>query len=396
MHNYARCASYYVQVLKSIDKNHPGLKDLLLSSGLSIQSQDRYPLRTAIDMRGEQTLNRDAKTSGGITWFAASTPSVQKWALNRSDAAESKKALRSMAGLNEPNTIYKSLRPSQILNSEQKVSTIMNIIENDYIDPFGLSVDKENLLNIGSGVSVPEPIADGILQQVQKGTDLAEGFKDGRLFSTNIKFHQAIAKNDCKRFNQSKKTCTVKNKTGGQATVEVNRNILGALNSFSLKTGVAVDYKKALGYPLNPCPLSICHADGRKRSNKKSDLKDILLGDATSLSAPEIQNIQRDAVVMMGVINVIKSIPDTYKELAEVFVGNLPRGYRRIDVVADSYGSVKLFKNCVVGNQADKILIPSLKSRVHPDYSSVVLKNRENKTRLVELIFEYIEKNAVS
>ena len=41
MQNYARYASYYVQVLKCIDKTHPGLKDLLASSGLSVQSQNR-------------------------------------------------------------------------------------------------------------------------------------------------------------------------------------------------------------------------------------------------------------------------------------------------------------------------------------------------------------------
>ena len=151
---------------------------------------------------------------------------------------------------------------------------------------------------------VPEPIANGILQQTIKGKELAEAFKNDRLFATNIKFHQSISKNDCKRFKEAKKTWVVKNKTGGQATVEVNRNILGALNSFSLKTGVAVDYQKALVCPLNPCPLSIRHTDGRKRSNKKSDLKEILLDDETCLSASDIQNIQRDAVVvdMIGVI----------------------------------------------------------------------------------------------
>ena len=154
MQNYARYASYYVQVLKCIDKTHPGLKDLLASSGLSVQSQNRYPLRTAIDMRGEQTLNRDAKTSGGITYFSSSSSSVQKWAMNRSDAAQSKGALRKMAGLSDPNTIYKSLRPLQILTAERKVSNVTNVIENDYINPFGLQIDKENLLNIGSGVSV--------------------------------------------------------------------------------------------------------------------------------------------------------------------------------------------------------------------------------------------------
>ena len=79
-------------------------------------------------------------------------------------------------------------------------------------------------------------------------------------------------------------------KNGAQATVEVNRNILGALNSFSLKTNVAVDYEKALKYPLNPCPLSICHADGKKRSTNKADLKKIVLKSADNLSMHEINN----------------------------------------------------------------------------------------------------------
>ena len=71
--------------------------------------------------------------------------------------------------------------------------------------------------------------------------------------------------------------------------MEVNRNILGALNSFCLKTGVAVDYEKALQYPLSPVPLSICYADGRKRSNQKSDLKNVLLNPVKNPSFEEVK-----------------------------------------------------------------------------------------------------------
>ena len=39
---------------------------------------------------------------------------------------------------------------------------------------------------------------------------------------------------------------------------------------------------------------------------------------------------------MMGVMNLITSIPDTYEELAKVFVENLPKGYHRMDIAADS------------------------------------------------------------
>ena len=67
MHNYARYMCYYVHVLDVVDTLYPELKEMLSSTGLSIQAQDRYSHRTAVDMRGEQTINRDAKTSGGIT-----------------------------------------------------------------------------------------------------------------------------------------------------------------------------------------------------------------------------------------------------------------------------------------------------------------------------------------
>ena len=52
-------------MLESIELQYPGCKELLLSAGLSVQAKDHYPNRTAIDQRGEQSVNRNAKTAGG-------------------------------------------------------------------------------------------------------------------------------------------------------------------------------------------------------------------------------------------------------------------------------------------------------------------------------------------
>ena len=57
--------------------------------------------------------------------------------------------------------------------------------------------------------------------------------------------------------------------------------------------------------------------------------------------------------------------------------------------MADCYRSPKLFK------KADKIIIPSLQSRVNPDFKTTLLKNRENKAQMIELIFEYIQTEAL-
>ena len=67
--NYARYGSYYVKVMKNIKKMYPGLKNLLEKNSMSVQAEESFPVRIAIDQRGEQTINRDAKTSGGTKSF---------------------------------------------------------------------------------------------------------------------------------------------------------------------------------------------------------------------------------------------------------------------------------------------------------------------------------------
>ena len=124
MHNYARYGSYYVEMLNHIDGIYPGLQKVLSSNGLSVQAQSNYPLRTAIDQRGEQTINCAAKTSGGITQFASKSSSILKWCLNRSEAATNVNTLYEMAGLSEAALVYKPLRPIQTTKSEQRVQSV--------------------------------------------------------------------------------------------------------------------------------------------------------------------------------------------------------------------------------------------------------------------------------
>ena len=58
--------TFYLETLKNIHKNYPGLKELLGTTGSSGQYQDRYAHRTAIDQCDKQIIDRDAKTSGKI------------------------------------------------------------------------------------------------------------------------------------------------------------------------------------------------------------------------------------------------------------------------------------------------------------------------------------------
>ena len=52
--------------MKEIDDRCLGLKPFLQSNGLSVQAQTAYQIRTSVDQRRQQSINRDAKTRGNF------------------------------------------------------------------------------------------------------------------------------------------------------------------------------------------------------------------------------------------------------------------------------------------------------------------------------------------
>ena len=157
--NCARYGSYYAQVLESIQQMYPGLKDMLKCKGLPVQAQKKYSLRTSINQRGEQTINRDAKTSGGIKAFSTKEENVSKWCLNRSEQAKNTKAIEDLCGLGIGTKIYKPARPLQILKHKKLVLNVMEVLQGHYINPFGIDTNKDKLFCLSSALPVSEEIS---------------------------------------------------------------------------------------------------------------------------------------------------------------------------------------------------------------------------------------------
>ena len=106
--NYARYGSFYVHSLENLNNTHLGCRELIQEKGLSVQAQDRYPARTPIDQKGEQTINRDAKTAGGIKFFASDQNAILRWTLNCSAQAENTAALYRLADVKKSDEEYKA------------------------------------------------------------------------------------------------------------------------------------------------------------------------------------------------------------------------------------------------------------------------------------------------
>ena len=153
---------------------------------MSVPAQDRHAVRTAIDQRGEQTINRDAKISGAIRAFASDNAAVLMWCLNRCEQAYNTKALLDKCGLNISTEMYKPCRPSQILFSESLVSNIIKTVTEEYINPFDVNIDVTKLFNVSSGVPVSDDLADEILQVEAIGKWRADKFHEDYLDSNKV------------------------------------------------------------------------------------------------------------------------------------------------------------------------------------------------------------------
>ena len=380
--NYSRYGSYYVCQLQAIDTLFPGCKDLLKQHGISVQGQERYPLRTAIDQRGEQTFNRDAKTSGGITNVAGNIESVTKWTLNRSSQAEVTRELKSVAGIESANDTCKPLRPRQIVKSGKWSNTLATTISEDFVSPFSQSLSPDKLYNLASGIPVDDEHSDGMLQILDIGRNAHTKFVSERIMSDEKGIHDTLPRLKVKLFKQCSQKVIVK-KNGKTKTVEANRNIISSLLAASAKTQQAIDFESALQFPLNPVPLNIANADGSRRTTNKSKLSKIIMKKTTVLNQktemPAKQDVTAYIVDLMALIRVQRSTPNTYEELAMRIVRSIPPGYKQVHILADTYrpNSIKDPERLRRGS-TDKVIVHSAAARLPRNFNEFLKNGKTN------------------
>ena len=184
--------------------------------------------------------------------------------------------MKEMAGATTTNVVYKSLRPSQILGSEKKVTYMTEVLSEEHLNPFSVSLD-ENLYNLSSGVPVEDELANEILCTEQNSSEIYGCFANERLLAGGTKnFYGPLPRNKVYSFKSMSKQILI-DKNNRKRTVEVNRNVLGLLVRFPTCSGQPVDFENVLHYPLSPIRLSIATPDGERREATKSKLMDVIL-----------------------------------------------------------------------------------------------------------------------
>ena len=289
--------------------------------------------------------------------------------MNRPYQSKNTKELKDYAGIDSSTLCYKPLRLSEIDRSERNVKKIINVLENEYLNPFSPDLDVDQLYNLSSGVLKEDGVKE-LLMIEESGSVAAREFLEKRLLTSEVDFHDPIPRVKIPTFQE---TYVKISKHGSEKIVHANRDIISHLLSFSIKFEKPIDFRHALKYPLYPVPLSMAFPDGSKRDSSKSKLLHEIIKnvpDDKSLTELGVDKAKSAYVIdMIAQLRCcISSSPNTFEDLAKKFLQSLPKQYKRYDIVADTYreSSIKSAERNKRGTSS-KVLIGSIKSKLPSD-----------------------------
>ena len=383
--NYARYLSQQCVQLKHMSVTHPGAVELLCDNGFSVSRSSVPSCRNAIDVTIEQTINRSAKTAGGIIGFSQNASAYYRWCVTRHTRAQYVAATMDRTDLDTGSSDdHKSLQLSRMKGTEAAVQKVLDAFT-QFTSPFNVSSnDSSALFCLSSGQAAPTNVACDLLGYVSAGEQAAAHFINSRLHLKTVKFHDPIKRHNLMTFKSmavQKQLSTSQKKT---VELKAERNLLGRLLFLSQANEISLP--KLFEYPLGPIPWAIATADGGMVKTNKAQLMHHL----ESLAPPS----DNSTIPLMDAVHIVDGnallqacthLPETFEEFAAQAFGCLPKS-NEIHFVTDSYvaGSIKQCERTRRG-QSTAFCIGGPKTKLPRDLKAF-LHNSDNKRQLIKLL----------
>ena len=138
------------------------------------------------------TLNKDTNLPGGTTGFSTSVNGVRRWEVNASYRAELRTCFQKHLHYNRQKYKHKDISPPRIRKDERDVISVITVLTEAFIDPFG----ERPLAGISTGIEMPQYFSDDIPAAEGKGQEAMDDFIQKRLEGDKLRtnFFDPISK----------------------------------------------------------------------------------------------------------------------------------------------------------------------------------------------------------
>lgn len=400
--NYARWLPVYLADMQKLEERHPKVYQEFAAGSHSIGRSKQPFAQVWADMALEQSINLDSKSKGGIVGFSRREDAVERWFLTSHERAAITHSLKEMCGLENYERVgsHKEADAARMKRDQEDVERLLSSFNSGLLtNPFDIPEDQDvsetaSLLNIATGIVLPEEVAERLVDATEIGKRSMEGFVTTRINTNQVNFWDPLPKLKIKTFSSAMKKQPVKANTNDKiSTLTSDRELFGRLLVVAKQR--EINLRDVLSYELSTVPVVIAHGDGSLRKTTKSSLMSVLDKNVTALpSLPPSIAPTACVIDAMALVQVMKSANSpTFGEMADKYYAHIActlsqNSCTRVDLVFDQYRKQSIKE----GERQKKGETCSLEVKIHGDSTPIpkqwqkYISNPKNKENLADFL----------
>mgnify|MGYP000055450759 FL=1 len=226
--NYSRWLPIYIEDMRKLKSKHPQVYEEFSAGNFSISRSGHPFSQVAADMALEQSINADSKSKGGIVGISQCPAALERWFLTAHVRASVTTSLKEMCGEKDLATGHKEATPPRVKRDEEDVRKLVGCFTSGLMtNPF--SLETQPIVNMATGVVLPDDVADAHLASHSKGKEQMMTFIEKRLNTSAVSFWDAIPSLKIKTFSSTTRKVKVKASDEKITTLSADRELFGRL-----------------------------------------------------------------------------------------------------------------------------------------------------------------------
>jgi hypothetical protein len=400
--NYARYTPVYLAEMMALEESVPEMYMHLVNGGFVVRRSEKTFNCVPTDQALEQSINREAKSRGGVIGFTLRKGALLRWLLTRAVTGEYSQSFKEMCQTAKARKSHEELGTTRRGKDQNDVTRIKGFISEQCQNPFDLDSVPTKLVNITTGQVATEDVEKSLTEGPEKGKSMMERFTKERMVEKSTGFWEPIKKTPLATFASMKKCLTNDKERKMMIDTEVLFRRLLAVSKYR-----EIDMHEVLKYELAAVPPAMFHDDGKMRKTKKSDLAVKLEENGGEIVVlPQISLVSHTDAYLIDGMAMIQSLNEnhfkTFNDVGNLvlkrcirILNNRDMDVAVVTVVFDRYDqelSIKSSERDRRGTTDGGIAILIQGNRDVPNYRCF-LKSAVNKASLAAFISDYVCSN---
>jgi len=309
--NYAKYTPVYVAEMRQLETQQPDAYKQLQSGAFVVRRSPKRQFNCVpTDQALEQTVNREAKSHGGIIGFTLRKGALLRWLITRHVTGSYAEAMKMMCTTASRPDIHEELGSSRMKRDASDVGKIIDALVGEYQNPFDLETVPTSLINIVTGQVATQEVEDSLTGMQETGKAHMKNFLEKRLVENtkSVSFWDPQPRLTIKTFADMRKPLpTDKQKKLMCSTEVLFRRLL------SVSKTRDIDLQKVLEHELAAVPPALFNDDGTMRKTNKSDLAKKLESVCAEVpTLPKVLNQPDNTGYVIDGMAMLQSLNESY------------------------------------------------------------------------------------